>query len=85
MYYYGQLKVKINNSTAVFKTSLIETPRSRADEESDSVKDFFIVLFAYPEARPSRNALTGIQNSKVKHKNLWLSDTKHNLKSPYIF
>ena len=39
----------------------IETPHSRADEESDSVKDFFIVLFAYPEAKPSGNALTGIQ------------------------
>ncbi|KJF43244.1 hypothetical protein LH29_13390 [Draconibacterium sediminis] len=39
----------------------IETPRSRADEESDSVKYFFIVLFAYPEPKPSANALTGIQ------------------------
>jgi hypothetical protein len=39
----------------------IETPRSRADEESDSVKDFFSVLFAYPEAKPSGYALTGIQ------------------------
>ena len=41
--------------------STIETPRSRADEESDSVKDFFSVLFAYPAAKPTGNALTGIQ------------------------
>jgi len=47
-------------------TSSIETPRSRAGEESDSVKDFFIVLFAYPAAeKPTKNALTGIQNSLI--------------------
>ncbi len=46
----------------------IETPRSRTDEESmpdrqvgDSVKDFFSVLFANPVAKPTGNALTGIQ------------------------
>ena len=39
----------------------IETPRGRASGESDSVKDFFIVLFAYPAAEPTGNALTGIQ------------------------
>jgi hypothetical protein len=43
----------------------IETPRSKADEESDSVKDFFSVLFAYPVAEPTGNALTGIQNSLI--------------------
>jgi len=41
--------------------SLIETPRGKAVEESDSVKDFFSVLFAYPVAEPSGIALTGIQ------------------------
>ena len=30
------------------------TPRSKADEESYSVKDFLIALFAYPEAKLSR-------------------------------
>ena len=36
----------------------METPRSKADEESYSVKDFLIVLFAYPEAKRIGNALT---------------------------
>ena len=40
----------------------IETSRSRACEESDSVKDFFSALFAYPMAEPKGNALTGIQS-----------------------
>jgi hypothetical protein len=31
----------------------IETPRRRACEESDSVKDFFSILFAYPAAKPT--------------------------------
>ncbi len=38
----------------------IETPRDRAGEESDSVKEFLIALFAYPAAEPTGNALTGI-------------------------
>ncbi len=42
----------------------IETPRGRAGEESESVKDFFSVLFAYPVSTLSRgNALTGFQRS----------------------
>jgi len=40
---------------------IIETPRSRAGEESDSVKDFFSVLFANPAAELAGIALTGIQ------------------------
>jgi hypothetical protein len=43
----------------------IETPRSKAGEESDSVKDFFSVLLAYPAAELSGNALTGIQINNI--------------------
>ena len=43
---------------------LIETPRSKAGEESDSVKDFFSVLFANPAAELAGNTLTGIQPDK---------------------
>ena len=46
----------------------IETPRSKADEESDSANDFFIVLFAYPETKPSGNALTGIQKNNEQNR-----------------
>jgi hypothetical protein len=38
----------------------IEAPRGRAGEESDSVKDILIALFAYPAAEPTGKALTGI-------------------------
>jgi len=41
----------------------IETPRGRASEEFDSVKDFFGVLLAIPAAEPTGNALARIQVS----------------------
>ena len=41
---------------------IIGAPRGRADGESDSVKDFYITLFAYLVPTKSRgNVLTGIQ------------------------
>ena len=48
----------------------IETPRSKADEESDSVKDFLGVLFANPAAKLTGNKLTGIQSFNEKRNRL---------------
>jgi len=49
----------------------IETPRSKADEESDSVKDFLSVLFDNPVSPEARgNALTGIQSFNEKRNRL---------------
>jgi len=44
---------------------IIETPRSRAGGESNSVKDFFSVLFANPAAELAGIALTGIQGEEA--------------------
>jgi|WetSurMetagenome_2_1015567.scaffolds.fasta_scaffold56490_2 hypothetical protein len=60
-------------SIALVTTVTIETTRSKADDKSDSVRDFFFILFAYPTAEPMGNppdrltpfsragAVTGIQ------------------------
>ena len=49
----------------ILKIDWVETPLSRTDEESDSVKDFISVLFAYPAANPVGNVLTGIQLNRL--------------------
>ena len=54
--------MRVKNKTIL--ATKIETPHSKAGEESDSVKDFFSVLFAYPAAEPTGNALTGIQEKR---------------------
>ena len=47
------------------KKNTIETPRSKACEESDSAKDFFSVLFANSTAKLPWSSLTGIQNIAI--------------------